>query len=122
MNSVIKGCEELQNSQQLQKILQLVLSIGNYMNKGKRKSIMLLEISLRSRITITICIFAGTRGNASGFKLSSLIRLTDTKSNSTCKSTLVNYLVKLIDEKNSNLLSLLENNELKHVKDAAKVR
>ena len=60
----------------------------------------------------------GGRGNASGFKLSSLTRLADTKS--TCKITLVNYLVNQIEEKYPAVMSV--ENEIRTVKEAAKVR
>ena len=93
MRAVIGSCEEVKSSRKLKKLLQIVLSLGNYMNRGGR-------------------------GNASGFRLQSLTRLADTKSNS--KINLLNYIVGQIESSHAELLSIEE--ELGNVKSASKVR
>lgn len=61
----------------------------------------------------------GARGNASGFRLASLNRLADTKSSSVKGTTLLHYLVQIIEKKFKDLLKLDE--DIPHVRDAAKV-
>lgn len=61
----------------------------------------------------------GARGNASGFRLASLNRLADTKSSSVKGTTLLHYLVQVIEKKFKDLLKLDE--DIPHVRVAAKV-
>jgi len=58
------------------------------------------------------------RGNATGFKLSSLTKITDTKSTDN-KSTLMNYLTKVAQEKFPEILTFSK--ELTHIEAASKV-
>jgi len=53
----VQATKEIQGSQRLRKVLEMILAFGNYMNKGQR-------------------------GNAYGFKLQSLNKIADTKSSS----------------------------------------
>jgi dishevelled associated activator of morphogenesis len=66
-DSISDASRELLNSEAVERIFILILALGNYMNKG-------------------------ARGNSPGFKLSSLNKLRDTKSQDG-KSTLLHYLV-----------------------------
>jgi Formin Homology 2 Domain len=68
INNVMEASREVARSRRLRKLLELVLALGNYMNRG-------------------------ARGNASGFRLASLNRLADTKSSSAKGTTLLHYLV-----------------------------
>lgn len=61
----------------------------------------------------------GARGNASGFRLASLNRLADTKSSSVKGTTLLHYLVQVIEKKFKDLLKLDE--DIPHVRVACKV-
>lgn len=61
----------------------------------------------------------GARGNASGFRLTSLNRLTDTKSSASKGTTLLHFLVQVIDKKFKDLMKLEE--DLPHVRYACKV-
>lgn len=54
-SALIKACKEVLQSRNLKQLLEVVLAFGNYMNKGQR-------------------------GNAYGFKVSSLNKIADTKS------------------------------------------
>ena len=74
-----KACVELKNSTSFKKILEMVLALGNFMNNGYR-------------------------GGAAGFKITSINKLSDTKSydNST---TLLHFLVKIIKQKFPEALS-----------------
>ncbi|SPP90245.1 blast:Disheveled-associated activator of morphogenesis 1, partial [Drosophila guanche] len=72
---------EVARSRRLCKLLELVLALGNYMNLG-------------------------ARGNASGFRLASLNRLADTKSSADKGTTLLHYLVQVIEKKFKDLLKL----------------
>lgn len=71
---VMEASREVARSRRLRKLLEIVLALGNYMNKG-------------------------ARGNAWGFRLSSLNRLTDTKSSSVRGITLLHYIVDMADKK-----------------------
>lgn len=70
----MEASREVARSRRLKKLLEIVLALGNYMNKG-------------------------ARGNAFGFRLSSLNRLADTKSSSVRGTTLLHYIVDLTDRK-----------------------
>uniref|UniRef100_A0A8D8D557 Disheveled-associated activator of morphogenesis 2 n=1 Tax=Culex pipiens TaxID=7175 RepID=A0A8D8D557_CULPI len=94
ISSVMEASREVARSRRLRKLLELVLALGNYMNRG-------------------------ARGNASGFRLASLNRLADTKSSAAKGTTLLHYLVQIIERKFKDILLLEE--DLPHVKEASKV-
>lgn len=94
IQSVKEASCEVARSQRLRKLLEVVLALGNYMNRG-------------------------ARGNASGFRLVSLSRLDDTKSSVEKETTLLHYLVELFEKSFKNLLKLHE--DIPHVRQAAKV-
>jgi hypothetical protein len=73
------ACKELNSNKELIEVLQYVLAIGNYINHGTKK------------------------GNAYGFKLSSLTKLIEFKANES-KQTLLHYLVKLLHDQHIHLL------------------
>lgn len=62
----------------------------------------------------------GSRGNASGFRLTSLNRLADTKSSQMKGTTLLHYLVEILEKQHKDVLRLGE--DLPHIRDAAKVK
>jgi dishevelled associated activator of morphogenesis len=70
----MEASREVARSRRLRRLLELVLALGNYMNKG-------------------------ARGNASGFRLTSLNRLADTKSSAAKGTTLLHYLVEILEKK-----------------------
>jgi len=94
--SVMEASREVTRSRRLRKLLELVLALGNYMNRG-------------------------ARGNAFGFRLQSLNRLADTKASSMKAkgTTLLHYLVQIIEAKHKDILRLEE--DITHVKEASKV-
>ncbi|XP_061390121.1 disheveled-associated activator of morphogenesis 1 [Musca vetustissima] len=94
ITSVMEASREVARSRRLRKLLELVLALGNYMNRG-------------------------ARGNASGFRLASLNRLADTKSSAAKGTTLLHFLVQVIDKKFRDLLKLEE--DIPHVREASKV-
>ncbi|XP_054088534.1 disheveled-associated activator of morphogenesis 1 isoform X2 [Zeugodacus cucurbitae] len=94
IRSVMEASREIARSRRLRKLLELVLALGNYMNRG-------------------------ARGNASGFRLASLNRLGDTKSSAAKGTTLLHYLVQVIDKKFKDLLKLED--DIPHVREASKV-
>lgn len=75
---VMEASREVARSRRLRKLLEIVLALGNYMNKG-------------------------ARGNAWGFRLSSLNRLKDTKSSSARSTTLLHFIVDMADKKVKHL-------------------
>lgn len=78
MLSVIESCSEVVKSSKLRKVLEVVLAFGNFMNQGRR-------------------------GNAFGFKLSSLNNILDTKSSTDKDVTLLHYIIKTLETKVSCL-------------------
>ncbi|KAK2494439.1 hypothetical protein MC885_021783, partial [Smutsia gigantea] len=88
------GSEEVLRSRGLKRLLEMVLAFGNYMNKGPR-------------------------GNAYGFKISSLNKIADTKSSIDKNTTLLHYLITILGSKCPKVLSL--NEELRDIPQAAKV-
>lgn len=74
ITSVMEASREVSRSRRLRRLLEVVLALGNYMNRG-------------------------ARGNASGFRLASLNRLADTKSSAAKGTTLLHYLVQILEKK-----------------------
>lgn len=94
IQNVMEASREVARSRRLRKLLEVVLALGNYMNRG-------------------------ARGNASGFRLASLNRLADTKSSSAKGTTLLHYLVEVVERKFKDVLKLEE--DIPHIRQAAKV-
>ena len=74
ITAVMEASKEVSRSKKLKKLLEIILALGNYMNRGQR-------------------------GNAVGFRISSLNRLSDTKSSSSKSTTLLHYLVNTLETK-----------------------
>ncbi|KAF5461350.1 hypothetical protein F2P56_017458 [Juglans regia] len=79
LNIVNSASEETRNSAKLKRIMQTILSLGNALNHGT------------------------ARGSAIGFRLDSLLKLTDTRARNN-KMTLMHYLCKVLAEKLPELL------------------
>lgn len=74
IRAVMEASREVARSRRLRRLLELVLALGNYMNRG-------------------------ARGNACGFRLASLNRLNDTKSSAVKGTSLLHYLVHILEKK-----------------------
>ncbi|KAL1766820.1 diaphanous-like 2 isoform X2, partial [Sigmodon hispidus] len=92
--AVTLACEELKKSEGFNRLLELVLLIGNYMNSGSRNAQSL------------------------GFKINFLCKIRDTKS-ADQKTTLLHFLAEICEEKHQDILKFPE--ELEHVESASKV-
>ncbi|GAV83652.1 FH2 domain-containing protein/PTEN_C2 domain-containing protein [Cephalotus follicularis] len=79
LNVVNSAAEEVRNSAKLKRIMQTILSLGNALNHGT------------------------ARGSAIGFRLDSLLKLTDTRARNN-KMTLMHYLCKVLAHKLPDLL------------------
>ncbi len=79
--AVLQASKQVLKSRRIKKLLELVLAFGNYMNRGQR-------------------------GNASGFRVSSLNKIIDTKSSIDRKITLLHYMATVV-EKQVGVISLL---------------
>ncbi|KAE9602197.1 putative formin, FH2 domain-containing protein [Lupinus albus] len=79
LNTVNSACEEVRNSVKLKEIMKKILVLGNTLNQGT------------------------ARGSAVGFRLDSLLKLTDTRATNN-KMTLMHYLCKVLAEKSPRLL------------------
>uniref|UniRef100_A0A4W3GHT9 Dishevelled associated activator of morphogenesis 1b n=1 Tax=Callorhinchus milii TaxID=7868 RepID=A0A4W3GHT9_CALMI len=86
--------KEVLQSKILKQLLEVVLAFGNYMNKGQR-------------------------GNACGFKLSSLNKIADTKSSIDKNITLLHYLITILEKKYPKVVNIHE--DLQSIPQAAKV-
>ncbi|KAM7459567.1 hypothetical protein LguiA_036561 [Lonicera macranthoides] len=88
-------CEQVRNSVKLKRIMQTILSLGNALNHGT------------------------ARGSAVGFRLDSLLKLTDTRARNN-KLTLMHYLCKVLAEKLPELLDFPK--DLVHLEAATKIQ
>ncbi|XP_041826987.1 disheveled-associated activator of morphogenesis 1-like [Melanotaenia boesemani] len=86
--------KEVVQSGMLRQLLEVVLAFGNYMNKGQR-------------------------GNAFGFKVSSLNKMADTRSSTDKNVTLLHYMISVLESKFPAVSAVSE--ELQNVPEAAKV-
>ncbi|KAM9294637.1 disheveled-associated activator of morphogenesis 1 [Gastrophryne carolinensis] len=94
VEAIRAASKQVLQSKSLKQLLEVVLAFGNYMNKGQR-------------------------GNAFGFKISSLNKIADTKSSIDKNITLLHYLITVVEKKYPKVVSLHE--ELQSVPEAAKV-
>ncbi|CAH2256218.1 disheveled-associated activator of morphogenesis 2 isoform X1 [Pelobates cultripes] len=94
VEALLLASKELIRSKRLRQLLEVVLAFGNYMNKGQR-------------------------GNAYGFKVSSLNKIVDTKSSIDRSITLLHYLIMIFEKTYPDILNI--QTELQHLSEAAKV-
>ncbi|KAJ8341277.1 hypothetical protein SKAU_G00335680 [Synaphobranchus kaupii] len=94
VEALAKASKEVLHNRNLKQLLEVVLAFGNYMNKGQR-------------------------GNAYGFKVSSLNKIADTKSSIDKNITLLHYLITILEKKYPKVVLFQE--ELANVPEAAKV-
>ncbi|XP_048106742.1 disheveled-associated activator of morphogenesis 1b isoform X2 [Alosa alosa] len=94
VEALSKASKEVLHSRNLKQLLEVVLAFGNYMNKGQR-------------------------GNAYGFKVSSLNKIADTKSSIDKNVTLLHYLITILEKKYPKVMHIPE--DLLNVPEAAKV-
>eukprot|EP00064_Thunnus_orientalis_P005942 superscaffoldBa00000599_g5956 len=94
VEALTKASKEVLHSRNLKQLLEVVLALGNYMNKGQR-------------------------GNAYGFKVSSLNKIADTKSSIDKNITLLNYLITILEKKYPKVLMF--QGDLQSIPEAAKV-
>ncbi|RHY27290.1 hypothetical protein DYB32_008880 [Aphanomyces invadans] len=83
ITSVLSTCKDLKNNEAIPQILKIVLQLGNALNEGT------------------------TRGSASGFKLSILLKLVQVKAADN-SMTLLNYLAKILRDKESDWLNFID--------------
>ncbi|XP_010478596.1 PREDICTED: formin-like protein 14 [Camelina sativa] len=94
LNIINAATKEVKESAKLRQIMQTILTLGNALNQGT------------------------ARGSAVGFKLDSLLKLSDTRAKNN-KMTLMHYLCKLVGEKMPELLDFA--NDLVHLEAASKI-
>ncbi|KAJ6355265.1 hypothetical protein OIU77_005786 [Salix suchowensis] len=95
LNVVNSTAEEIKNSAKLKRIMQTILSLGNALNQGT------------------------ARGSAIGFRLDSLLKLTDTRARNN-KMTLMHYLCKVLADKLPELLDFSK--DLASLEPASKIQ
>lgn len=94
VEAILNASKEVVRSKRLTQILEVVLAFGNFMNKGQR-------------------------GNAFGFKVSSLNKIADTKSSIDRSITMLHYLIMIFEKNYPD--TLLIQGDLSSVPEAAKV-
>ncbi|KAF4083732.1 hypothetical protein AMELA_G00120080 [Ameiurus melas] len=94
IEALSQASTEVLQSRSLRQLLEVVLALGNYLNKGQR-------------------------GNAYGFRVSSLNKITDTRSSIDKNITLLHYLIMLLEQKYPKVALFHE--DLQNVPEAAKV-
>ncbi|KAH8396100.1 hypothetical protein KR222_003314, partial [Zaprionus bogoriensis] len=117
ISSVMEASREVARSRRLRKLLELVLALGMY--QLYKQSVQLPIIQSHPNPSAGNYMNRGARGNASGFRLASLNRLADTKSSAAKGTTLLHYLVQVIEKKFKDLLKLED--DIPHVREASKV-
>uniref|UniRef100_A0A8C3BB13 Inverted formin 2 n=1 Tax=Cairina moschata TaxID=8855 RepID=A0A8C3BB13_CAIMO len=90
--AIRRACEDLLNSHRLPLFCQLILKVGNFLNYGSHT------------------------GDADGFKISTLLKLTETKANQT-RITLLHHILEEVENSHTDLLELPE--DLEYVSKAA---
>ncbi|XP_073051904.1 formin-like protein 14 isoform X1 [Primulina eburnea] len=95
LNIINDASKEVKESLKLRQIMQTILTLGNALNQGT------------------------ARGSAVGFKLDSLLKLSDTRARNN-KMTLMHYLCKIISEKLPELLDFTK--DLVHLEPASKIQ
>ncbi|XP_036104265.1 disheveled-associated activator of morphogenesis 2 isoform X1 [Molossus molossus] len=94
VEAILLGSRELIRSRRLKQLLEVVLAIGNFMNKGQR-------------------------GGAYGFRVASLNKIADTKSSIDRNISLLHYLIMILEKHFPDILNMPS--ELQHLPEAAKV-
>ncbi|XP_009594118.1 formin-like protein 18 isoform X1 [Nicotiana tomentosiformis] len=95
LNIVNSAADQIKGSSKLKRIMQTILSLGNALNQGT------------------------ARGSAVGFRLDSLLKLTETRARNN-KMTLMHYLCKVLADKLPELLDF--SNDLSSLEPAAKIQ
>ncbi|XP_073131830.1 formin-like protein 14 isoform X2 [Henckelia pumila] len=95
LNIINDASKEVKESLKLRQIMQTILTLGNALNQGT------------------------ARGSAVGFKLDSLLKLSDTRARNN-KMTLMHYLCKIISEKLPELLDFTK--DVVHLEPASKIQ
>ncbi|XP_071665808.1 inverted formin-2 isoform X3 [Patagioenas fasciata] len=90
--AIRRACEDLLNSHRLPLFCQLILKVGNFLNYGSHT------------------------GDADGFKISTLLKLTETKANQT-RITLLHHILEEVENRHTDLLELPK--DLEYVSKAA---
>uniref|UniRef100_A0A3Q3E5C6 Dishevelled associated activator of morphogenesis 2 n=1 Tax=Labrus bergylta TaxID=56723 RepID=A0A3Q3E5C6_9LABR len=94
VEAILNASREVVRSKRLTQMLEVVLAFGNFMNKGQR-------------------------GNAYGFKVSSLNKIADTKSSIDRNITMLHYLIMIFEKNYPDTLNIQQ--DLNSVPEAAKV-
>ncbi|XP_060164289.1 disheveled-associated activator of morphogenesis 2 isoform X1 [Globicephala melas] len=94
VEAILLASRELIRSKRLAQMLEVVLAIGNFMNKGQR-------------------------GSAYGFRVASLNKIADTKSSIDRNISLLHYLIMILEKHFPDILNMPS--ELQHLPEAAKV-
>ncbi|XP_069879932.1 disheveled-associated activator of morphogenesis 2 isoform X2 [Dipodomys merriami] len=94
VEAILLASRELTCSRRLKQMLEVVLAVGNFMNKGQR-------------------------GGAYGFRVASLNKIADTKSSIDRNISLLHYLIMILEKHFPDILNLPS--ELQHLSEAAKV-
>lgn len=95
LDTINKVASEVKESAKLRQVMQTILTLGNALNQGT------------------------ARGSAVGFKLDSLLKLSDTRARNN-KMTLMHYLCKILAEKLPELLDF--DKDLVHLEAASKIQ
>lgn len=94
VEAILLASRELIRSRRLKQMLEIILAIGNFMNKGQR-------------------------GGAYGFRVASLNKIADTKSSIDRNISLLHYLIMIVEKHFPDILNMPS--ELQHLPEAAKV-
>ena len=91
IQDILAACHELMLSGRLQKVLEVVLALGNFMNKGSRGNASGEKESLCQQSKVKRIRFPA------GFKLASLNKIVDTKSSADSSNNLMHFLLQTLE-------------------------
>ncbi|ELW66082.1 Disheveled-associated activator of morphogenesis 2 [Tupaia chinensis] len=127
VEAILLASRELIRSKRLKQMLEVVLAIGNFMNKGQpillasRELIRSKRLKQMLEVVLAIGNFMnkGQRGGAYGFRVASLNKIADTKSSIDRNISLLHYLIMILEKHFPDILNMPS--ELQHLPEAAKV-
>ncbi|KAL7601854.1 hypothetical protein Lser_V15G23822 [Lactuca serriola] len=116
LNIINSAVEQTRGSAKLKRVMQTILSLGNALNQGTARGELSLTLTFYTHRNIKIDFVLGS---AIGFRLDSLLKLTDTRARNN-RMTLMHYLCKVLADKLPEVLDFSK--DLQSLEPAAKMQ
>ncbi|XP_020570926.1 formin-like protein 3 isoform X2 [Phalaenopsis equestris] len=122
LNTINDASREVKGSAKLRQIMQTILTLGNALNEGTARGAYFGSLGIfpkHEKFEKEFPFIFYSLGSAVGFRLDSLLKLSDTRARNN-KLTLMHYLCKLLAEKMPELLDFYK--DLIHLEAASKIQ